>query len=148
MKDISSRRDRIRTEIELQAGFLGCGYEAVSRGFVARDVHITAGLLVLCLDAIGRERRRRMGVGTIVVSGPHHLDVGLSDGGLLGKLLTEEVVDKFQVTVEEPANDTQGKHIAALEHALVVHALVFKTLLDHLRDGASHHPVGIDPHLL
>ena len=88
-----------------------------------------------------------MGVGTVVISGSDDLDVGFRDGGFLGELLPEELCHEVEVAVEEPAHESHSKHVAAFEHALVVHALVGETLLDHGGERAGHDAVGVDTHL-
>ena len=88
-----------------------------------------------------------MGVGGVVEAGVHHLDVALGNERLLVELLAQESLDKAQVAVEQPADYAQGKHVAALEHALVVHAAVGQAGLNHLRHRAGHHAVGVDAHL-
>ena len=77
----------------------------------------------------------------------HHLDVVLCHGRLPGKLLTQERLDKTEVAVEEPAHQSESKHVATFQDALVVHAAVGKTLLDHLRHGACHHAVAVNAQL-
>ena len=87
MQHICSRRDGIRTQIELEPCFFGCGNEAVGRGLVACDVHITAWFLMLRLNAVDIGSTR-MGVMAIVVASLNHLDVGFGNGRLLCKFLT------------------------------------------------------------
>ena len=84
-----------------------------------------------------------MYVVAIIKSGFHHLDVVLGNLRFLGKLLSEEVGHEFQVAVEEPADESQCKHVSALEHRLVVHAAVGQAVFHHLGDGASHYAVGV-----
>ena len=146
VEDVGGGSDGVGAEIEFQSGPLGGSDEAIGRGFVARDVHITAGQLVLSLDAIGR-RHGGVGVGTIVVSGVDDLDVGLCHPGFLGEFLLEEVGHKGEVAVEEPAYESECKHVAAFLHGLWRHAVVSQALLDHVCDGAGHDAVGVDAHL-
>ena len=67
--------------------------------------------------------------------------------GLLGKLLLQEIGDEFAVAVEQPADDAQRKHVAALENRLVVHARILEALFHHCGDGTVHHTVGVDAEL-
>ena len=62
-----------------------------------------------------------MCVVSIVVTCLNHLDVGFSHTRLLGKLVLEEVERNVQVAVEEPADQSEGKHVTTLEHRLHVH---------------------------
>ena len=88
-----------------------------------------------------------MGVVTVVVASLNHLDVSLSDGGLLGKFILEEVEHQVQVAVEEPAYQSQCKHIAAFQDGLVIHSRVCQGVFHHLCDGALDNAVGIYAHL-
>ena len=120
VEHVGGRRDGVRTEVKLQASLLCCGDEAVGRGLVARDVHIAAGLLVLCLYAVD-VGSRRVRVVAVVVTCLNHLDVSFGYGRLLGKLLAQEVESYVKVAIEEPAYEAEGKHIAALEHSFHIH---------------------------
>ena len=62
-------------------------------------------------------------------------DIRLGNSGFLGKLGAQEALGNGQVAVEEPAHQSEGKHVAALQHGLVVHARVGEAVLHHLRDG-------------
>ena len=84
---------------------------------------------------------------TVVEASLHHLDVVLGYCGFLGELLAQEIIDQVEVTVEQPAHQSEGEHVAAFQHRLVVHAAVGQTVFHHLRDGTSHHTVGVDAHL-
>ena len=84
-----------------------------------------------------------MGVMGIVVAGMHHAYVGLSHLGFLAKLMVQELFGEFKIAVKQPAHHSQGKHVATLEDALVVHTRVFQTVFHHRGDGASHHAVGV-----
>ena len=146
VEHVGSRRDGVRTQIKLQSGLLGSSNETVGRGLITRDIHIAARLLHLRLDAI-HVHSRRMRVVAIVVASLNHLDIGLSDGGLLGKFLLEEIEHQVQVAVEEPADESQGEHIAAFQHGLVVHSRVGQGVFHHLRERALDDAVGINTHL-
>ena len=146
VQDIGSGSDRIRTEEETQTGFLGGGNQAVRGGLVAGDVHVASRHLLFRLDAVGGGHAR-VGVVTVVITSLNHLDVILCNSRLLGKLLTQEIGNEAQVAVEQPAHQTQGKHIAALQDGLVVHACVFQAVLHHRGQWAGHHAVGVDAHL-
>ena len=110
MQHVGSRSDGVRTEVELQASLLGSSNEAIGCSLVTRDVHIASGHLVLGLNATHVDSTR-VGVVSVVVACLHHLDIVLGNGGLLGKLLLQEVGYQRQVAVEEPAHQTQGKHV-------------------------------------
>ena len=84
---------------------------------------------------------------TIIIACLNHFDVGLGDGGLLGELFLQEVGHEVEVAVEEPAHKTQGEHIAALQHSLVVHAGVFQCSLHHLCHGTGNDAISINVHL-
>ena len=148
VQDVGGWRDGVGAKVELEPGLLGGGEETVGRGLVAGDVHVASGVFLLGLYAVSGERCRGVGVGAVIVPGLNHLDVSLGHSRLLGELLTQEVVDQFEVAVEEPAHEAQGEHVAAFQHALVVHVLVLETRLDHLSDWACHHAVVVYAHLL
>ena len=114
VEHIRGRRDGIGTEVELQSGLLGGSDEAVGRGLVARDVHVATGHLVLRLDAIdvGHAAVR---VVSVVVACLDDFDVGFGHFRLLGELLAQEVEGDIEVSVEEPADESERKHVAALE---------------------------------
>ena len=143
MKDVGGRGDGIGTEEELQPGLLGCCHQSVGCGFVAGDVHIAAGHLVARLDAIGGGHGS-MGIAAIVVASLDDPDIVFGNGGLLLELLTKEAERQFEVTVEEPADKAQGKHITAFQYRLVVHTRISETVFHHLRYRTGHHTVGID----
>ena len=75
----------------------------------------------------------------------NYLNVCFCNCRLLGKLFAEEVFGNGQVAVEQPANQTECKHVTALQHRLVVHACVCQAILYHLRDRSSNHIV-LDAH--
>ena len=89
---------------------------------------------------------RSVGVVSVVVTRTDNLDVGLSNGGFLGKLFAQIVLGNSEVAVEEPAYQTEGKHVAALQHGLVVHTRVSQTIFHHLCDGGGNH-ILLDAHL-
>ena len=146
MQHVCGRSDGIAAQVELQTGLLGSGDETIGSGLVAGDVHITAGHLVLGLNAV-YVCHTAVCVVSVVVSGLDNLDVGICHSGFLGKLLAQEIESDFQVAVEQPAHQSQGKHVAALEHALYVHSAVLETILYHGGQGAGNHTVGVDAHL-
>ena len=84
---------------------------------------------------------------TVVVTGLHHEYIVLGDSRFLGKFLSQEVCHQVQVAVKQPAHQSECKHVAAFQHALVVHSAVFQTVLHHLGDRTLHHPVAVDAHL-
>ena len=101
---------------------------------------------MLGLDAIYVDGRG-VRVVTVVVASLHHLDIVLCNGRFLGKLLAQVVCYQVQVAVEEPAYQSQRKHIATLENSLVVHTRVSETVFYHLCQGALDDAVGIDVQL-
>ena len=146
VEHISGGSDGVGTEIEAQTGLFGSGNQAIGCGLVAGDVHIASLHLVLRLDAVCGGHAG-VHVVAIVVAGLHHLDVVFGDGGLFGEFLTQEVGHQVKVAVEEPANQSECEHVAALQYRLVVHSAVGQTILDHCRERTSHHPIGVDAHL-
>ena len=146
VEHVGSGSDGVRTQIELQSGFLGSSNETVCRGLVTRNVHVATGFLVLRLNTIHVDCRG-VGVVTIVIACLHHLDIVLCNLRFLGKLLAKEIIDKVQVTVEEPANQSQCKHVTRLQDGLVVHSRVCQTVLHHLCQRTLDDAVGIDAHL-
>ena len=146
VQDVGCGSDRIRTEIELHASLFGSGNQSVGSSLVSRDVHIASLLLGSGFYAVSGWHRG-MGVVSIVESCLHHLDVVLCNLRFLGEFLAQEVGDKVEVAVEEPANDTECKHVAALQHRLVVHSAVSQAVLHHRSQRALHHAVRVDAHL-
>ena len=146
MQHIRCRRDGVAAQIKLQSSLLGSGDEAVCRSLITRDIHIASGHLCLRLDAID-VHGRRMGVVTIVVTRLDDLDIGFGYGRLLGELLAQEVEGHVEVAAEEPAHESQGEHIAALEDALGVHSRVGKCILHHRGEGAGDDTIRIYAHL-
>ena len=88
-----------------------------------------------------------MSVVAVVISGMHHLDVALCNSRLLGKLLAQERCNEVEIAVKQPAYDAESKHIAALQHGLVVESAVCQAVFHHLSYRTSHHAVGVDAHL-
>ena len=146
VEHVGGRSDGIAAQIELEASLLGSSDEAVGRGLVAGDVHVAPGHLLAGLDAID-VGGRRMGVVTIVVACLYDADISLGDGRFLGELLAQEVEDNLQVATEQPAYQTDGKHVAALEHRLHVHARIGKAFLHHRGQGTGYNAIGVDAHL-
>ena len=83
-----------------------------------------------------------------VPAGAYHLGVGLVYGGLLGKLGLELAQHAVEGTVEQPAYQAEGKHVAALEDALHVHAGVGKGVLDQRGHLHEHDAARVDAKLL
>ena len=138
--------DGVRTEVESQSCFFGSSNESVGSGFVACDVHVSSGHLVACLYAI-HIGYAAVCVVSVVVSGLYDLYVGFSYAWLLGKFLSQEVEGNLQVTVEEPAYQSEGKHIAALEHAFHIHTAVLQAVFHHGGEWAGNDSVGVYAHL-
>ena len=84
---------------------------------------------------------------SVVPTSLDNLDVCLSDSGLLGKLLLQEITYQVQVAVEEPANKSESEHVTALKHCLVVHSAVSQTVLYHSGEWALDYTVWVDTHL-
>ena len=77
-----------------------------------------------------------MDIVAIVVTALDDKFVGGIDLGLLGKLRLEELQWSLHGSVKEPADETQGKHVAALQLGLQVHASVLECLLNHRCNGS------------
>ena len=146
VEHVGSRGNGIRTQIEFQSGLLGSSNETVGSSLVTRDIHITARFLLLRLDTIN-VHCRRVCVVTVVVASLDYLDISLSNSGLLGKLILEEVEHQVQVAVEKPANQSQCEHIAAFQNGLVIHSRVSQSIFYHLCDGTLDDAVGVHTHL-
>ena len=137
MQHVGSRGDGVGAEEQFQSGFLGGGDEAVGRGLVAGDVHVASGHLHLALDAAGGVCDGGVCIVSVVPSGVDDLDVGFGHFGLLAELLADEVFGYLEVAVEEPAHQTDGKHVAAFQDGLVVHARRGQAVFHHRGDGGS-----------
>src|SRR5574344_258924 len=146
MEHIRSRSDRIGTQIEFQSGLLRSSDKAIRSSLVTRNVHISTGLRFLSLHAI-HVHSGTMCIMTVVKSSLNHLDISLSYTRFLGEFFFQKVESDIQVTVEEPAHQSEGEHIAALEHRLVVHTAVSQTVLHHRGKRTGHHAVGVNAHL-
>ena len=88
-----------------------------------------------------------MCVVTIVVSCLYYLDISFGQSRLLCKLLLKVVGRHVEVAVEEPAHESQCKHVAAFGHGLHVHARVGQAVFHHLGDRTCNDAVGVDAHL-
>ena len=88
-----------------------------------------------------------MDIVAVVITGLNDTYVRFGNGRFLLEFLLKEAVDQSEVTVEQPADNTECKHIAALQHGLVVHSCICQTLLYHLRYRAGYDAVGVDTHL-
>ena len=129
--------DGVRTQVKLQACFLGSGYEAVGRGLVARNVHIASGSLYFAFNLVS-VRGGCVGVVPVVVSGADNLDIGFCNFGFLGEFLADKLFGYRQVAAEEPAYQSHCKHVAALQHGFVVHTRVGKAVFHHLGDRSGN----------
>ena len=145
MEYVGGGGDGIAAEEQRTSRPLAGGYEAPCRGGVAVDVGIDTRLGLARLDATHRDRG--VDIVAVVIAGAYHLGVGLEDGGFLGKLAVKHVDGGLEGTVEQPAHQTQGEYVAALEHALVVHARVGQRGLGHRGDGHLDY-LGVDVELL
>ena len=146
MQHIGSRGDRIRTQEQALASLLSSSDETIGSCLITCDIHIASRLFLLTFNAISMIYGR-VGVGTIVVSSSNHFHISFCDLWFLGKLITQEVLYQIKVAVEEPAYQTQCKHIATLQGTLVVHPRVFQRFFHDGRDRSSNH-ILLDAHLL
>ena len=146
MEDIRSRSDGVATQIQTKTCFLSSGNQSVGSSLVSCNIHISSRHLLLRFDAISCGNTG-MGVMTIVETSLHHLDVVLGNSRLLGELLTKEISHQVQVAVEQPADQSEGEHITALEHGLVIHTGVGQAFLHHGCQRTLDHSVGINTHL-
>ena len=146
VKDVGSGCDGIRSEVELQPSLLGSGDEAIRCGLVAGDVHVATGHFVLGLDAIDI-CHAGVRVVSVIVACLNDFDVRLGHFGLLGELLTQEAEGNVEVSVEQPAHQSERKHIATFAHALGVHPAVGEAILHHRREWAGDYSVRVDAHL-
>ena len=140
MQDVGGGGDGVRAQEQRQTRLLGGQDQAPGRCRVAVDVGVDAGLGVVALDAVGRHRG--VYVVAIVVAGLDDFDVGVGHSGLFGEFVAQEVLGGGKGTVEEPADEAESKDVAALEHALVVHARVGQGGLGHRGDGHLEHLAG------
>ena len=88
-----------------------------------------------------------MHVVTVVITSLYHLDIAFCYGRFLGEFLAQEVGNEVEVAVEQPAYQSQRKHVAALQHGLVIHSAIGKTVFHHLCDRTSYYPIAVDAHL-
>ena len=121
MKNICSRRDRVRTEIQFQASLLSCGDQTVCGSLVTVDIHIDTLLSGFRLHRIS-VGNRRVRVVSVIVARLDHLDVRLSHTWFLSELLLQHVSGDVGVAVEQPADQTEGEHVTALQDSLRIHA--------------------------
>ena len=87
-----------------------------------------------------------MCIVSVIVSSLNNLNVCLGNARLLGKFLLQEIKGNIQIAVEEPAYQTERKHVATLQHALYVHICISQTILNHSGQGASYYAVGVYAH--
>ena len=83
---------------------------------------------------------------TVVVASLDNLDISLCNGRFLTELFPEEIESNLQVAVEEPADKTKGKHVAALVDALYVHAGIRQTCFYHATERACYYAVRVNSH--
>ena len=133
MQDVGSGGDGVGAQEQRAAAHLRGLDQTPSGGLVARHVGVGAGTHLIALNAVGRHGS--VDVVTIVVATLDDQLVGLIDCRLVGKFRLEELQRGFHGAVEQPAHQTQGKHVTALELSLQVHASVLERLLNHRRDG-------------
>ena len=115
VEHVSGRSNGIGAEIEFQTGLFGGGDETVGGGLVSRDVHVASALLVVSIDIVD-VGCAAVGVVPKVITGLDDADVSFGYFGLLGKFLAQEVKGYLDVAAVEPAHESEGEHVAALEH--------------------------------
>ena len=129
VQDVGGRRDGIATQEEVLAGLLGCGDQSPCGGLVTGNRRITAvGLWLLVVGIQVNLVDRECQVLAVIIAIDEHLGVRGYQGRFLLKLILQQVDGLVHRFVEQPAYQSQRKHVAALEHRLVVHAGVFQCL--------------------
>jgi len=140
MQHVRSRRNGIRPQEKPLAGFLSRSDKSVCSSLIAHDVHILTGLFRLGFHFISMGHRG-MRICPVIISGLDNLYIGFCHGGLFGKFLTQHIERYLQVAVEQPAHQSERKHVTAFQNSFVVHARVSQTGFDHLGDRSSNHIV-------
>ena len=72
-----------------------------------------------------------MGIGAVIITVVQYFYICCGNLGLFSKLLAKHVFCSFEVTVEEPANQSQCKHVFATEYSFVIQSGIFQTLFAH-----------------
>ena len=129
VKDVGSRSDRVATEEQWASALFRSQNQAPSSGLVTIDVGVNAWFSSVAFDAVGRNRS--VYVVSVVVAALYNLGISLVYGRLLSELILKHVQSSFQWAVEQPANQTESKHVAALESSLVVETAISKGSLHH-----------------
>ena len=137
MEYVGGWGDGVATQKQRTAAFFACHNQTPSSGFIAIHVGVEAGAKVFGFDSVGRYRC--VDIVTIVKPAAHHFGVGFIYGGLFGKFVFQESEGTIDGRVEQPAHQTQGKHIAALHLALEVHTAVGKGGFHHGGHRHFHH---------
>ena len=141
VQHIGGRRNGIRTEVKAQSGFLCSCYKAIGRCLVTVYVHVFSRAFRFARLYVVSVFYRSVHVATEIISGFQHLHIGFGYGRFACKLLTQQRFGHFQVTVKKPAHQSEGEHVAALEHRLVVHAAVGQAVLHHCGNRYAYHLV-------
>ena len=126
MQDICRWGDRITTQEEAQACFLGSGDQTIRGCLVSIHVHVDAGSGLLALDPVGRDRS--VDIVSVVITIGQRLDVRLSDNRLLGELVLQHVHCRVERTLEQPANQSEGEHVLATERGFVIETKLGQSL--------------------
>ena len=71
---------------------------------------------------------RKCEVITIVIAIYHHLRIRGDEYRFLFKLVLQQMNCLLHWLIKQPIDETERKHITALEHGLVVHSAVFERL--------------------
>ena len=75
-----------------------------------------------------------MSVGSVVETIVQYLNISFCYFGFLGEFLAQHFFSSSKVTVEQPANQSECKHIFATENRFVIQSGVFQALFAHGRD--------------
>ena len=138
MQNIRSRRNRVRTQIQLQACFLSSCHQTVCRRFITVDIHVFSRLF-LCLARHGiAHGYGSMGVFAEMIPVVEHLHVGFGNFRFLGKFLAQDFFAHLHITMEQPTYQPQSKHVLCTQDRLVVQPAVLQTFLTHGSDSCRH----------
>ena len=142
MQDIGCRRDRIRTEEETFACFLGSSYQSPCRRFVAGDRGVgTVRLVRMAVQMNLGDIERK--VLTVVIAIDHHFGVRSDERGFLFEFVLQQVNRLVHRFIEQPADEAQGEHVTALEDGFVVHAGFRQGLFGERRQRHGHYLHGL-----
>ena len=138
MQNIRSRCNRVRTQIQLQTRFLCSRHQTVCRRFITVDIHVFSRLF-LCLARHGiAHRYRSMGILTKMITVVKYLHIGFGNFRFLGKFLAQNFFAHLHIAMEQPAYQSQSKHVLCSQDRLVVQPAVFQAFLTHGSDSCRH----------